>query len=188
MALTLAAVALCPTAADASLYLTLDVDAQTFTWSGSATSISFEGTTGTIRLGIGSWSGGSMSSAEASLNVSATSFLFPDFNRGNLVLNYNANSLYTNLGFGNYSSPTNQQLTVTGDNVAKSYTGAYSTENENFLKTLNGTDLFFQNNRGGLGVFTIGPAAGSIVVVPEPSAAVLGLLGGLGLIARRKRA
>lgn len=191
--------------AHGAITLLVDTNAKTFTWSGTATSDGFVVTDMIpkfIRLGMGTWNGGTVSehgdgAISATLNTVSGSFtaLLPGFNPGQLVMADSQNSLYTDLGSVmktfNGGFPGDEtatvSLTITGDGQTYSYASSLPGE-QAFLESLDGTDLYFQDFQGGLGTFNIGSAAGQIVVVPEPSTVLLGLAAPLALLRRRRQA
>ncbi|MCW1917061.1 hypothetical protein OJ996_25960 [Luteolibacter sp. GHJ8] len=185
----------------AAVTVTVDTLAQTVTWSGTATSpllVIAESDYRSIRLGFGDWTGGesATSSFEQSLNVSLSPqsdwqiYLGESFASGQIVLAHSRDSFYTQLGFltntGSFSGgPLSASLTISGDGVARSYAGLTASSLE-FLESLDGTALYFQDDYGGAGIFNLGGPAGQIVVVPETSSILLLLIAPL-LTMRRKR-
>lgn len=190
--------------AHGAMTLTVDTNLKTFVWSGTATSnaiVVMESTFMAIRLGMGDWNGGSTSgtganSVVATLNTVSGSgvTLMSGFGAGEFVIAGGQNSFYTDLGFIQKFSggglpgdgPATVSMTITGDGQSYSYAG-FLPNNMAYLESLDGTDLFFQNNQGGLGVVNIGSAAGEIVVIPEPSSALLLLAAPLVILRRKRR-
>lgn len=195
----LAMLALLP--AQAAVTVTIDTLAQTVTWSGSATSDTFvvpENDITYFRLGMGSWIGGTLvassggGSIEANLGPGSVSGVFfsDSFSTGQIVVNGARDSFYTDLGtvsnFGPVpGGPASVSVTISGDGQAHSYAGL-AAEVVDYLESLNGTQLYFQDDQGGAGVFNIGGPAAQMVVVPEPSSALL-LLAAPFLTLRRRR-
>ena len=188
--------------AQAAVTLTIDTLAKTFTWSGTATSDFFsvpESEIKSIRLGTGSWIGGIAGDAgEGSLGVGlnpgsgASASLSAGSWVGIPVLAGSQNSIYTDLAIVNNFSgipegPSTASLTITGNSQTYSYADLDS-GTMSYLESLNGTQLYFQDDQGGMGVFDIGSAAGQVVVVPEPSGALFLLAAPLFLSLRRRRA
>lgn len=195
----LAMLALLP--AQAAVTVTIDTLAKTVAWSGSATSASFVVPHNDItffRLGTGSWIGGTLvtssggGSIEANLGPgSALGLFFSDsFSTGQIVVAGARDSFYTDLGSVTNSGdvpggPASVSVTISGDGQAYSYAGLVAGAMA-YLESLDGTQLYFQDDQGGAGVFNIGGPAGQIVVVPEPSSALL-LLAAPFLALRRRR-
>lgn len=196
----LAALAAMP--AEGAITLLVDTNAKTFTWSGTATSNSFVVAYGgfqNLRLGMGSWNGGTSTEngnggISTTLNVvsgSSTSLL-EGFNPGQFVMASTQDSLYTDLGFvtKTFSSgfPGDEtatvSLTITGNGQTYSYASSLANE-QAFLESLDGADLYFQSYTGPVPL-NLGSAAGEIVVVPEPSSALLALAAPLALLRRRR--
>lgn len=188
--------------AQAAVTLTVDTLAKTFTWSGTATSDFFsipELGSKSIRLGTGSWIGGIADDVgEGSLGVGlnpgsgASASLSVGSWAGIPVLAGSQNSIYTDLAIvSNFSGipegPSTASLTITGNSQTYSYAGLDS-GSMSYLESLDGTQLYFQDDQGGMGVFNIGSAAGQVVVVPEPSGALFLLAAPFFLSLRRRRA
>ena len=197
--------------AQAAITLTIDTLAKTFTWSGTATSGSVlvgDWSSKTIQLGIDSWTGGTYVSADGdgALGVSLPpssllgTSVTPDFYSGIPIVAVNpsnpfdpTNSIKIPLAEVEYrrilpQDPTSAPITliITGDGQAYSYAGANQFRID-YLESLDGTELFFQDEQGGAGVFNIG-SAGHIVVIPEPSSALLLIAAPFLFSLRRRRA
>lgn len=197
--------------AQAAITLTIDTLAKTFTWSGTATSDSVlvgDWSSKTIQLGIDSWIGGTYvnSGGGGALGVSLPpSNLFgtsvtPDSYAGIPIVAVNpsnpldpTNSIRIPLALVEYrrifsedpaSAPAT--LSITGDGQAYSYAGAGQFRID-YLESLDGTELYFQDNQSGAGVFNIS-SAGHIVVIPEPSSALLLIAAPFLFSLRRRRA
>lgn len=188
--------------ADGAITLTIDSSAQTFSWTGSATSDPFvvaENSFVTIRLGSGTWIGGSLSgtgtdSLDVQPNLPSNTFsayYFDSIFNGQLILADTRNSFVSelgsiqNFGGGFGSGPIIASVSVNGDGEVYSYAD-YTDDSKAFLESLNGTQLYFQDERGGAGVFNIGGPAAEIVVIPEPASAALLALGAISLFRRRR--
>lgn len=185
--------------ASAAITLTIDTTAKTFTWSGSATSspiVVMAGDSAYLRLGHGTWNGGSISdtggdSLVANMDFGSgwTVFFIESPSIGQIVVAEHADTIVTDLGFisNSFSESGNRTgtISVTGNGIPNSYSG-YLGESIQFIEGLNGVELYFQNFQGGAGVTNIGPAAGQIVVIPEPSAAVIASFAALALLRRRR--
>jgi len=182
--------------ANAAITLTIDTISKTFTWSGSATSDSVElakESPKIIQLGIDGWIGGIYISddAGAPLGVSIAPpsprhvDITPAFDTGIPTVTVNpsnpfdpTNSIRVRLGNVEYRPPFSEDpatvsasFSITGDGQAYSY----ATLNGNrtaYLESLDGTVLYFQDYQGGGSIVNIG-TAGQIVVIPEPSSALL---------------
>ncbi|QJE97945.1 hypothetical protein [Luteolibacter luteus] len=187
--------------AHAAVTLTIDTLAKTFTWSGTATSEAIvipEDSMKSIRLGTGSWIGGTLVSNEGDgslapslIGGSGVSVMEGSFN-GIPIVAGSQNSVYMDLAMLSYiggfpEGPTLAALTITADEQVYSYAGLNG-DALSYFESLDGTQLFFQDNQGGAGVFNIGSAAGQIVVVPEPSGALFLLAAPLCFSFRRRRA
>lgn len=184
--------------AQAAVTLTIDTQAQTLTWSGTATTGSFvvpAFSDKPIRLGTGTWTGGfTVSDGDGSLgsnltsgSVSGLSF-FPQYD-GIPVVHDVQSSIYTNLGIVSNMSefPVSVSLAIAGDDQGYSYAGSPA-QIISYLESLDGTLLYFQDHQGGSNIVNMGSAVGQIVVVPEPSAALFLLAAPLFLTTRRRRA
>lgn len=198
VAASLGMLALIP--AQGAVTLTIDAFAKTLTWSGTATSDSFviqEDDAFYVRLGIGDWIGGTITgtgsgSLGASLNgVSGPGvFLSSSSFEGEVVVASVRNSIYTDLGsvqnFGGFSEgPATVSMSLTGDGLAYSYANLVGAEAD-YLESLNGTQLYFQDDQGGQGVFNFGGPAGQIVVIPEVSSALFVLAAPFAFLRRRR--
>lgn len=187
--------------AQGALTLTIDTIAQTFTWTGSATSDAFAVEplkSKFIRFGMGTRVGGSSLSFDGggSLGVSfagetgALINLTPHPNAGVSVMS--DGTFYTNIAtiLNVESLPEAEamfvSLSVSGDGQVYSFAGLTPTSLD-YLASLDGTLLYFQDNQGGAGVYNIGSAAGQVVVIPESSSTLLFLGGLTWLVARRNR-
>lgn len=183
----------------AAITLTIDTAAKTFTWTGSATSDPFavaEGGFEFIRLGSGTWNGGTVSgtgedalSADIDFGNGWPVYFSSSVFIGQLVVAELANTIVADLGFiSNSFSDSGERtgtISVVGNGAANSYAG-YLDESAQFLESLQGVDLYFQNNGGGAGVTNIGAPAGQIIVIPEPASAILVAFGALGIFRRRR--
>jgi hypothetical protein len=177
--------------AQAALTLTIDTFSQTFTWTGGATSDAFAVEplkSKFIRLGMGTRIGGSGLSFEGggSLGVSfagetgALIDLNPHPNAGISVMSdgtfYTSIATILNVDSLPEAEAALVSLSVSGDGQVYSFAGLSQTSLD-YLTSLDGKGLYFQDNQGGAGVFNIGSAAGQVVVIPEPSSALLLLVG-----------
>lgn len=184
-----------------AITLTIDTVAKTFTWDGSAISESItlaEGEAAYIRLGNGTWNGGTQTSTgdeslSAGINFGsgwAMSFFKSPF-IGQIVVAPAPNTIVSDLGtimnsFSDSGTRTGT-ISVVADGVGYSYSdlsGGFI----QYLESLDGVDLYFQNNKGGAGVSNIGNAVGQIVVIPEPATAALVALGATCFLRRRRKA
>lgn len=182
-AIALACVAL-SAPAQAALTLTINTGNQTFTWSGSATSDTFNVASGNLsefRIATDGDSStvGTPTSGAGSLGISSTSFGFvaslnPAPGRPTITT---TPGFFTQLGSVNaFIIPESGTITVTGDNIAYSYAGPAAAD----FESLDGASLFFQQD-----LVNFGSSIGSITVIPEPSA--FALLGCAGLLLLRRR-
>ena len=188
--------------ADGAITLTIDSTAKTFSWTGSATSdpvVVAENSYLNLRLGFGTWIGGVLSgTGSGSLAVQP---IFPpgDFSAsfsnsaiiGQLMVANTGNTLVSDLGTiqnsddGSEGGPITASVSVNGNGQIYSY-AEYPESSMAFLESLNGTQLYFQDERGGAGVFNIGSPAAQVVVIPEPATAALLALGAISLCRRRR--
>jgi hypothetical protein len=187
--------------AEAALTLIINPITKTYNWSGSATSVDFTTPVGAmhiVRLGSGTWNGGTVSQDELTLAVSyILSSGGPASHVGGgtsgsyggiaVAIPAGSETLSTSLGYiqGGSGPDSVGHLVVTPFTSASNSYAGFNVSMRTFIESLDGTPLYFQYWDGGPFV-NIGPSAGQIVVIPEPSSALL-LLGGCALMRRRRR-
>lgn len=188
--------------AEAALTLTINPATKTYTWSGSATSADLMtpvGSTHVLRLGSGTWNGGSSSQGQVRLGVSYIQSSGGPANHvaggiyGGILVATGGGTLSTNLGSiqaGAGEPPGSVgQVTVSVINSAPVSYAGFLAGDRAFIESLDGSPLFFQYWDGGGSFVNFGTSAGQIIVIPEPSSSsALLLLGACGLMRRRRRA
>lgn len=180
----------CCTAANAALTLTIDTNAKTFSWSGSVTSEAYELNQYSQRLQIGddAFNGGQGFGFAPLLTVSSAGNGIDAYSDdpGQPTLVTSGPSIHTDIANLSYNSasPMLSPVTVTGNNQTQGFVDQAIP----FFEPLNGRTLYFydvQLPAGGAPI-RFGAPVGMIVVIPEPSVALLSL-GGLLVAYRRQR-
>jgi hypothetical protein len=180
--------------AEAALTLTIDTDARTFSWSGSATSEVYELNQYSYELQIGDEgeNGGlgfgysPLLTTPSTLTNGISAF---SSDAGQLILAIRGTSADVHTSIGdlayNVASPVLEPITVTGNNQAQGFVDQAIP----FFEQLNGRTLYFYDVQvpAGGDPIRFGAPVGTIVVIPEASAGMLSLLGGLLIAGRRKR-
>lgn len=187
--------------AEAALTLIINTATKTYNWSGSATSEDFTTPVGSmhfLRLGSGGVNGGTVSQDQITLAVSyILSSGGPASHVGGgssgsyggigVTIPAGSETLSTSLGYiqgGSGLDAVGHVVVEPFSSASSSYAG-FNVATRTFIESLDGTPLYFQYWGGGPFV-DFGPSAGQIVVVPEPSSALL-LLGGCALMRCRRR-
>lgn len=176
--------------ANAALTLTIDTNAKTFSWSGSVTSEAYELNqySALLQIGDDAFNGGQGFGYAPLLTISSTignGISAYNDEAGQLVLVTTGPSIHTDIANLSYNSasPMLSPITVTGNNQSQGFVDQAIP----FFEPLNGRALYFYDVQLPLGGDPIrfGAPVGTIVVVPEPSTAIL-VIGALGFIRRRR--
>lgn len=182
----------CSGQVDAALTLTIDTNARTFSWSGSVTSEAYELNPFSYKLQIGdaAFNGGQGFGVAPLLTVSSVGNGIDRYSNdpGQLILAISGSSasIHTDIADFDYNSasPLLSPVTVMGNNQTQGFVDQAIP----FFEPLNGRTLYFydvQLPAGGAPI-RFGQPVGTIVVIPEPSVALLSL-GSMLLAVRRKR-
>jgi hypothetical protein len=181
--------------AEGALTLTIDTLSRTFIWSGTVTTDEllvnirrYE----SYRIGTSSFNGGSTGIVAGAGALTLTRNGMADFTRdsslGEIYVTSAAGlGVWSTLGStGQSVTPSEITFTLTGDGIPYAYaTGDTSQALLDVYASLDGQQIHVQRLESG-SFGNLGSAIGQVVVVPEPSGALL-LLVASGLLLRRRR-